>query len=67
MKKLIEGSKCSNATSSGRNATYSRASSGGSNLGPSSFETGDVWAYDFEQDAFRSLLHPIARTRRKRK
>ncbi len=31
-----------------------------------SIETGDVWDYEFQQDAFRSLL-PAAKTRRKRK
>jgi carbonic anhydrase len=32
-----------------------------------SIETGDVWTYDFQQDMFRSLLQPGARTRPTRK
>jgi len=32
-----------------------------------SIETGDVWTYDFAQDAFRSLVPPAGKARRKRK
>jgi len=32
-----------------------------------SIETGEVWAYDFAQDTFRSLIQPAGKARRKRK